>query len=108
MPIRPSVLIEFLKTFRDDAIVRGFKDGLKVKNADGTGEVVLMNDGTTSDKNLFSRSAVDALHNRFQTAGVHRRTKEAVDASIDALNPLKVAPDSLPAHDHLPGKPHDK
>ena len=47
MPMRPSVLIELLKTFRDDAIVRGFKDGLKVKNADGTGEVVLMNDGTT-------------------------------------------------------------
>jgi hypothetical protein len=44
MAIRASTLIEFLKTFPDNAIVRGFEDGLSVKDADGTGEVVMLND----------------------------------------------------------------
>jgi hypothetical protein len=45
MAIRTNLLIELLKTFPADAIVRGFGDGLTVTNADGTGEVVLLNDG---------------------------------------------------------------
>jgi hypothetical protein len=44
MAIRTSTLIEFLKTFPDNAIVRGFADGLSVMDADGTGEVVMLND----------------------------------------------------------------
>jgi hypothetical protein len=44
MAIRTSTLIEFLKNFPDNAIVRGFGDGLSVKNADGTGEVVMLNE----------------------------------------------------------------
>jgi len=44
MSIRTSTLIEFLKTFPDNATVRGFEDGLSVKNADGTGEVVMLNE----------------------------------------------------------------
>jgi hypothetical protein len=44
MAIQTSTLIEFLKTFPGNAIVRGFEDGLSVKDADGTGEVVMLND----------------------------------------------------------------
>jgi hypothetical protein len=42
--IRTGTLIEFLKTFPDDAIVCGFEEGLSVKDADGNGEVVMLND----------------------------------------------------------------
>jgi hypothetical protein len=44
MAIPASTLIEFLRTFPENAIVHGFENGLSVKNADGTGEVVLLND----------------------------------------------------------------
>ena len=47
MAIRTGVLIEFLKGFHNDAIVRGFEDGFQVKNADGTGEVVVLNEDFT-------------------------------------------------------------
>jgi hypothetical protein len=45
MAIRTNLLIELLQSFPADAIVRGFADGLTVTNADGTGGVVLLNDG---------------------------------------------------------------
>jgi hypothetical protein len=42
--IRTALLIDLLKTFPHDATVRGFEDGLSVTNADGTGQVVMLND----------------------------------------------------------------
>jgi hypothetical protein len=44
MAIPASTLIEFLRTFPENAIVRVFENGLSIKNADGTGEVVLLHD----------------------------------------------------------------
>jgi hypothetical protein len=44
MTIRANVLIELLRTFPIDATVHGFENGLTVKNPDGTGEVVMLND----------------------------------------------------------------
>jgi hypothetical protein len=47
MAIRTNLLIKLLKTFRADAIVYGFANGLAVMNADGTREVALLNATTT-------------------------------------------------------------
>jgi hypothetical protein len=44
MTIQTNSLTELLKIFPGDATVRGFAEGLTVKNADGSGEVVMMND----------------------------------------------------------------
>ena len=44
MTIQTNSLTELLKVFPADAIVRGFDEGLTVKNADGSGEVVVLND----------------------------------------------------------------
>jgi hypothetical protein len=51
MTIRAGLLAELLNIFPADAIVRGFADGLSVMNADGTGEVVILNNlGVPSNK----------------------------------------------------------
>ena len=44
MTIQTNSLTELLKIFAADATVRGFEGGLTVKNADGSGEVVMLND----------------------------------------------------------------
>jgi hypothetical protein len=44
MTIRTNLLIEMLALFPADSTVRGFEYGLAVKNPDGTGEVLLLND----------------------------------------------------------------
>jgi hypothetical protein len=44
MTIRTKSLTELLTIFPSDATVRGFENGLTVKNADGSGEVVMLND----------------------------------------------------------------
>jgi hypothetical protein len=44
MAIQTHSLTELLKVFPADATVRGFENGLTVKNADGSGEVVVLND----------------------------------------------------------------
>jgi hypothetical protein len=44
MTIQTNSLTELLKVFPADATVRGFDDGLAVRNADGSGEVVMLND----------------------------------------------------------------
>jgi hypothetical protein len=44
MTIRTNALTELLGIFPDDAIVRGSEGSLSVMNADGSGEVVLLND----------------------------------------------------------------
>jgi hypothetical protein len=44
MTIRTKSLTELLTIFPGDATVRGFENGLTVKNADGSGEVVMLND----------------------------------------------------------------
>jgi hypothetical protein len=44
MTIQTNSLAELLKIFPADATVRGFEEGLTVKNADGSGEVVVLND----------------------------------------------------------------
>jgi hypothetical protein len=44
MAIRVSALIQLLKTLPGNAIVRGCADGLSIKEADETGEVVMLND----------------------------------------------------------------
>jgi hypothetical protein len=44
MTIRARSLTELLTIFPADATVRGFENGLTVKNADGSGEVVMLND----------------------------------------------------------------
>jgi hypothetical protein len=42
--IRTQTLTELMQIFPGDATVRGFDEGITVKNADGTGEVLLLND----------------------------------------------------------------
>jgi hypothetical protein len=44
MTIQVDSLTELLKILPVDAAVRGFEEGLIVKNADGSGEVVVLND----------------------------------------------------------------
>jgi hypothetical protein len=44
MTIQTKSLAELLKVFPADATVRGFENGLAVKDADGSGEVVMLND----------------------------------------------------------------
>ena len=44
MTIQMNSLTELLKIFPGDATVCGFEEGLTMKNADGSGEVVLLND----------------------------------------------------------------
>jgi hypothetical protein len=44
MTIQTNLLTELLKIFPGNATVRGFEEGLTVKNADGSGEVIMMND----------------------------------------------------------------
>ena len=46
MVIRANVLMDLLKTFPPDAIIRGFEDGISVRNADGAGEVLVLNDAS--------------------------------------------------------------
>jgi hypothetical protein len=44
MTIQTNSLAELLKIFPADATVRGFEGGITVKNADGSGEVLMLND----------------------------------------------------------------
>jgi len=56
MTIRAESLGELLKIFPADAIVRGFADGLAIMNADGTGEVLVLNDGVGLSAKATSES----------------------------------------------------
>jgi hypothetical protein len=44
MTIQINSLTELLKIFSADSTVQGFEEGVIVKNADGSGEVIMMND----------------------------------------------------------------
>jgi hypothetical protein len=44
MTIQTNSLAELLKIFPADATVRGFEGGITVNNADGPGEIVMLND----------------------------------------------------------------
>ena len=44
MTIQSGALIALLQSFPEDSIVRGFGDGITISNADGTGEVEMLND----------------------------------------------------------------
>jgi len=57
MTIQINSLTELLKIFPADATVRGFEEGVIVKNADGSGEVVVLNDNLpVSDAAEIDRS----------------------------------------------------
>jgi hypothetical protein len=44
MSLHTKFLIELFQTFPEDAIVRGFAEGLAVTNADGSGELAMLDD----------------------------------------------------------------
>mgnify|MGYP001359811069 CR=1 FL=1 len=44
MTIQINSLTELLKIFSADSTVQGFEEGVIVKNADGSGEVIMLND----------------------------------------------------------------
>jgi len=56
MTIQTNSLAELLKIFPADATVPGFEGGLTMKNADGSGEVVILND------NLSVPSTANSTH----------------------------------------------
>jgi hypothetical protein len=55
--IRTNLLVDLLKTFPDDAIVRGFEGGLTLMNADGTGQVVILHDHFPTNRNQKAKTA---------------------------------------------------
>src|SRR5580704_16011764 len=65
MTIRTKSLTELLTIFPGDATVRGFENGLTVKNADGSGEVVMLNDNfqlpDTAEKDKSDPTPSDRL-----------------------------------------------
>jgi hypothetical protein len=50
MAIKTNELTKLLTIFPEDAIVNSSKDGITLTNADGSGEVVLLNDVDFSAK----------------------------------------------------------
>jgi hypothetical protein len=75
MTIRTNSLTELLKILPGDATVRGFEEGLTLMNADGTGQIVMLNDNfyvsATGEKNgshptpfdsVTSQNALETTH----------------------------------------------
>ena len=90
MAIQVKSLTRLLKILPLDATVQGFEEGLTVKNADGSGEVVVLNDNLPVP-NAAETNRSQPAHPDGTTPQDALRATDPIDAHRLSLVPRKSA-----------------